>query len=593
MLIELKSINFKYICKAIDYIYCYNQKIILKKRRMKNKSRNFLFAVFAIMLSGWAQNSVAQNANAEEIYPGIEFKMNKVQEPKIPNNSVNIKDFGAVNGGYVLNTKAFADAIDAVSKKGGGKVIIPAGIWLTGPIILKSNLELHAERGALIKFSPDKSLYPLVETSFEGLNTWRCISPIYGKNLENVAFTGSGVWDGSGEVWRQVKKAKLTESQWKKFVASGGVVNESKTSWYPSEVFMNASEGADQNVRLDLKTKEDFEKIHDFLRPVLVSIQNSKRVLFDGPVFQNSPAWNIHPLMIEDLIVRNVTVRNPWFSQNGDGLDVESCKNVLVENSSFDVGDDAICIKSGKDKDGRDRKKPCENIIIRNNIVYHGHGGVTVGSEMSSGVKNMHVSNCSFMGTDVGLRFKSNRGRGGVVENIFISDIYMTDIPSQAISFDLYYGGKSIAETLEEGGAKIANKALPVDEKTPQFKNISMNNITIAGAQQAVFLQGLPEMNLENISISNLIAKADKGVTIIDGNGIKISDAKFDIKDSNVFTIYNVKNSSLKNVEINSTSPKAVTINGEGCQNIDLTSSSNLSKKIFIGETVPKKAVKL
>jgi polygalacturonase len=593
MLIELKSINFKYICKAIDYIYCYNQKIILKKRRMKNKSRNFLFAVFAIMLSGWAQNSVAQNSNSEEIYPGIEFKMNKVQEPKIPNNSVNIKDFGAVNGGYVLNTKAFADAIDAVSKKGGGKVIIPAGIWLTGPIILKSNLELHAERGALIKFSPDKSLYPLVETSFEGLNTWRCISPIYGKNLENVAFTGSGVWDGSGEVWRQVKKAKLTESQWKKFVASGGVVNKTQTSWYPSEVFMNASEGADQNVRLDLKTKEDFEKIHDFLRPVLVSIQNSKRVLFDGPVFQNSPAWNIHPLMIEDLIVRNVTVRNPWFSQNGDGLDVESCKNVLVENSSFDVGDDAICIKSGKDKDGRDRKKPCENIIIRNNIVYHGHGGVTVGSEMSSGVKNMHVSNCSFMGTDVGLRFKSNRGRGGVVENIFISDIYMTDIPSQAISFDLYYGGKSIAETLEEGGAKIANKALPVDEKTPQFKNISMNNITIAGAQQAVFLQGLPEMNLENISISNLIAKADKGVTIIDGNGIKISDAKFDIKDSNVFTIYNVKNSSLKNVEINSTSPKAVTINGEGCQNIDLTSSSNLSKKIFIGETVPKKAVKL
>ncbi|AOZ99062.1 glycoside hydrolase family 28 protein [Flavobacterium commune] len=559
---------------------------------MKNKSRNFLFAAFVIMLSGWSQNSAAQNSNSEEFYQGIEFKMAKVQEPKIPNNTVNIKDFGAVNGGYVLNTKAFADAIDAVSQKGGGKVIIPPGIWLTGPIILKSNLELHAERGALIKFSTDKSLYPLVETSFEGLNTWRCISPLYGKNLENVAFTGNGVWDGSGEVWRQVKKAKLTESQWKKFVASGGVLNESKTSWYPSEVFMKASVGADQNVRLDLKTKEDFEKIHDFLRPVLVSIQNSKRVLFDGPVFQNSPAWNIHPLMVEDLIVRNVTVRNPWFSQNGDGLDVESCKNVIVENSSFDVGDDAICIKSGKDKDGRDRAVPCENLIIRNNIVYHGHGGVTVGSEMSSGVKNMHVSNCSFIGTDVGLRFKSNRGRGGVVENIFISDIFMTDIPSQAISFNLYYGGKSIAETLEEGGTPVENKMVPVDEKTPQFKNISMKNITIAGAQQAVFLQGLPEMNLENISISNLLAKADKGVTIVDATGIKISDAKFDIKESNVFDIYNVKNSSLKNVEINSTSPKAVTINGAASENIDLT-SSNLSKKTFIGEKVPKKAVKL
>ena len=562
------------------------------KTRMKTKPLNFLGIALAILMAGYSGNSIAQSLNPEEIYQGIEFKMAKVQEPKIPNNTVNIKDFGAVNGGYVLNTKAFADAIDAVSQKGGGKVIIPPGIWLTGPIILKSNLELHAERGALIKFSTDKSLYPLVETSFEGLNTWRCISPLYGKNLENVAFTGNGVWDGSGEVWRQVKKAKLTESQWKKFVASGGVLNESKTSWYPSEVFMKASVGADQNVRLDLKTKEDFEKIHDFLRPVLVSIQNSKRVLFDGPVFQNSPAWNIHPLMVEDLIVRNVTVRNPWFSQNGDGLDVESCKNVIVENSSFDVGDDAICIKSGKDKDGRDRAVPCENLIIRNNIVYHGHGGVTVGSEMSSGVKNMHVSNCSFMGTDVGLRFKSNRGRGGVVENIFISDIFMTDIPSQAISFNLYYGGKSIAETLEEGGTPVENKMVPVDEKTPQFKNISMKNITIAGAQQAVFLQGLPEMNLENISISNLIAKADKGVTIVDATGIKISDAKFDIKESNVFDIYNVKNSSLKNVEINSTSPKAVTINGAASENIDLT-SSNLSKKTFIGEKVPKKAVKL
>lgn len=562
---------------------------------MKTKPINLLCIALTLVMTSWSNSSVAQNSKSNETYKGIEFKMAIIKEPVIPNNTVNLKDFGAVNGGYVLNTKAFADAIDAVSKKGGGKVIIPPGIWLTGPIILKSNLELHAETGALIKFSPDKSLYPIIETSFEGLNTWRCISPIYGKNLENVAFTGKGVWDGSGEVWRQVKRGKVTEGQWKKFVESGGVVNAAKTSWYPSETFMKASEGADQNVRLDLKTKEDFEKIHDFLRPVLVSIQNSKRVMFDGPVFQNSPAWNIHPLMIEDLIVRNVSVRNPWFSQNGDGLDVESCKNVLVENSSFDVGDDAICIKSGKDKDGRDRGVPCENIIIRNNIVYHGHGGVTVGSEMSSGVKNMHVSNCSFMGTDVGLRFKSNRGRGGVVENIFISDIFMTDIPSQAISFDLYYGGKSIAETLAEGGNKVSSKIVPVDEKTPQFKNISIKNITIAGAYQAVFLQGLPEMNLENIEISNLTAKAEKGFSIIDANKIKLSNIKLDIKGDKVFDIHNGKNVSLKNVEFNSTSPKAVSINGAASEKIELVSSakSDYSKTTVIGDTVPKGAVKM
>jgi len=562
---------------------------------MKTNTTNLLCILAAFLTTCFSESIQAQKNKTTDVYPDIEFKMSKVQEPQIPNNTVNIKDFGAVNGGYTLNTKAFADAIDAVSKKGGGKVVIPPGIWLTGPIILKSNIELHAETGALIKFSTDKSLYPIIETSFEGLNTWRCISPIYGKNLENIAFTGNGVWDGSGEVWRQVKKSKLTESQWKKVIASGGVLNEKKESWYPSETFMKASVGADQNVRLDLKTKEEFEAIHDFLRPVMVSIQNSKRVLFDGPVFQNSPAWNIHPLMVEDLIVRNVTVRNPWYSQNGDGLDVESCKNVLIENSSFDVGDDAICIKSGKDKDGRDRGVPCENIIVRNNIVYHGHGGVTVGSEMSGGVKNLHVSNCTFMGTDVGLRFKSTRGRGGIVENIYISDIFMTDIPSQAISFDLYYGGKSIAETLAEGGNKINTKAIPVDEKTPQFKNISIQNITISGAYQAVFLQGLPEMNLENIEISNLIAKAEKGFSIIDANGIKITNAKLDIKNPTIFEIYNGKNMSLKNVEFNSTSAKAVTIDGAASEKIELVSSKdiNYSKTTTIGETVAKGAVKM
>ncbi len=223
---------------------------------MKTKPINLFCIALTVLLGGWSNNTTAQSSKPYNSYENIEFKMARIQEPKIPNNAVNIKDFGAINGGYVLNTKAFADAIDAVSKKGGGKVIIPPGIWLTGPIILKSNIELHAETGALIKFSTDKSLYPIIQTSFEGLNTWRCISPIYGKNIENIAFTGNGVWDGSGEVWRQVKKSKLTESQWKKFVASGGVLNDKKESWYPSETFMKASVGADQNVRLDLKTKD-------------------------------------------------------------------------------------------------------------------------------------------------------------------------------------------------------------------------------------------------------------------------------------------------------------------------------------------------
>ena len=559
---------------------------------MKSKPIIPFVAACLIAITACAQPGSDQKNQVAEKYEGIEFEMPRVQEPVIPDYSVNITDFGAVSGGQVLNSKAFADAIEAVSKKGGGKVMIPAGIWLTGPVILKSNLELHTESGALVIFSTDKDLYPVIQSSFEGLETWRCISPIYGKDVENIAFTGSGIWDGSGDAWRFVKKSKLTDSQWKKLVASGGVLNDKKNEWYPSEQFKEAMNNADQNVRQDLKTKEEFEAIRDFLRPVMVKIENAKRVLFDGPVFQNSPAWCIHPLMVEDLTVRNITVRNPWYSQNGDGIDVESCKNVIVENSNFDVGDDAICIKSGKDEDGRRRGIACENLIIRNNIVYHGHGGVTVGSEMSGGVRNMHVSNCTFMGTDVGLRFKSNRGRGGVVENIYISDIRMTDIPTHAISFDLFYGGQSISEMLESGDEQGLAKPEPVTEATPQFKNISIKNIMLKGAMQAVFMQGLPEMNLENISLSDMILSADKGFTLIDATGINLENIDLQTKSETAFEIYNAGNLVFKNVNFNSTGKSAITINGDKCTGISLESGKDIKIRTVIGTEVPSGAVK-
>ncbi len=552
-----------------------------------------IIASFAVILASCAQNAKPDKPVSSVSFKNIEFNMPDIPEPRIPANEANIVDFGAIPGGEVLNSKAFADAIEEVTKKGGGKVVIPAGIWLTGPISLKSNLELFTEPGALIIFSEDKDLYPLVKTSFEGLDTWRCMSPIYGKNVENVAFTGSGVWDGSGDAWRFVKRSKLTDSQWKKLVASGGIINDRNNEWYPSEQFKNAMENADQNVRLDLTTKEEFQEIRDFLRPVMVSIQNSKNVMFYGPVFQNSPAWCLHPLMVENLIVRNVTVRNPWYSQNGDGIDIESCKNVLVENSNFDVGDDAICIKSGKDEVGRKRGIPAENMVIRNNIVYHGHGGVTVGSEMSGGVKNMHVSNCTFMGTDVGIRFKSNRGRGGVVENIYISDVRMTNIPTNAISFNLYYGGQSVSEMMEAGAGQIETNVLPVTEETPQFRNIFMSKITVKGALQAVFMQGLPEMNLQNIQLKNMLLQAEKGFSVIDATGVKVSNIKLFTKNKTAYEFYNCKNVNLAGIEINTDAADAVTINGSKNENIKLQSSSgiNFKKQTKIGDEVPVSAV--
>ncbi|MFZ5939813.1 MAG: glycoside hydrolase family 28 protein [Bacteroidota bacterium] len=527
-----------------------------------------------------------------EFSKDIEFAMPAIREPEIPGYTVSIVDFGAISGGQELNTKAFAEAIAAVSSKGGGKVIIPPGIWLTGPIILKSNLELHAEEGSMIIFSTDKNLYPLVETSFEGLNTWRCISPIYGVNVENVAFTGKGVWDGSGDAWRFVKKDKLTSSQWKKLVASGGVTNAKGNAWYPSEQYMKASEGADMNIPLNLKTKEEYEAIRDFLRPVMVSIQNSRRIMFDGPVFQNSPAWCIHPLIVEDLILRNLTIRNPWYSQNGDGMDIESCKNVLVDRCNLDVGDDAICIKSGKDEEGRKRGIPTENIVITNCIVYHGHGGVTVGSEMSGGVRNMHVSGCTFMGTDVGLRFKSNRGRGGVVENIYISDIRMTDIPTYAISFNLYYGGQSVSELLEDGNERITSEPEPVTEATPLFRSIFIRDIEVKGAYQSVILQGLPEMNLENVKLSSMLLQSEYGISIADASGVEINDIHLITSKGKAVDIYNSKDVSIRNLDYAYSSGTDIMVRGEECSAITIGGAKDMKNFVTLGTEVKKNEVK-
>jgi polygalacturonase len=523
--------------------------------KLNFKTRQMILILSSLLITFLsACTRAGENAALTEyLYHGLEFDMPVVKEPSFPDNSVSIIDFGALGDGRHLNTNAFADAIEAVTEKGGGTVIIPPGIWLTGPVILKSNLRIHAEDGALVIFSPDKSLYPLIETSFEGYDTYRCISPIYGKDLENIAFTGKGVWDGTGEAWRPVKKEKLTSMQWKELVGSGGIISEDGKIWYPSESYKRGHEMSEMNVPVQFRDISEFESIRDFLRPVMVSLVNCRKVLLDGPVFQNSPAWCLHPLMCEDLTIRNISVKNPWYSQNGDGIDIESCKNTLLYNSNFDVGDDAICIKSGKNADGRKRGKPTENLIIRNCIVYHGHGGVTIGSEMSGGVRNMSVADCTFMGTDVGLRFKSNRGRGGVVENIWFDNIRMTNIPTQAVSFNLYYGGLSVSDMLAEGKniETTTGEIPPVTEETPHFRNITIRNLTCRGALQAIYLQGLPELNLENVTLENIDIQAESGIVCIDASKIKIKNIHLTVGTMPLVRILNSSSVDIQGLKVN------------------------------------------
>ena len=437
----------------------------------------------------------------------LPFRMPTVQAPVIPDAQVSLPEFGAVGDGEQLCTEAFARAIDALVKKGGGHLVVPRGVWLTGPIVLQSNIDLHLEAGAVVQFAADERLYPLIETSFEGLDTRRCQSPLSAKGAENISITGEGVIDGNGQYWRPLKRSKVTDAQWKRFTSHPGGVEMRKDYWVPSEGYAKGEAGANMNVP-NAKTEEEWQAVKRFLRPVMVSLVGCKNVLLQGVIFQNSPAWNIHPLMCENIIINRVLVRNPAYAQNGDALDLESCKNALIVDSRFDAGDDGICIKSGKDADGRRRGRPCENVVVDGCTVFAGHGGFVVGSEMSGGVRNIMVRNCQFLGTDVGLRFKSTRGRGGVVENIFIDGISMTGIETYALTFNMYYGGKSVAEVMAEGGTPPVAKSMPVDETTPVFRNIDIRNVVCSGAGYAMEFNGLPEMPIEGIRLENIKIRA-------------------------------------------------------------------------------------
>ncbi|MDR0546768.1 MAG: glycoside hydrolase family 28 protein [Dysgonamonadaceae bacterium] len=506
--------------------------------------KTFLILCLATAFLACAAGKNAGNYSG--LYKNLPFEMPVLKQPTFKNSRLSIADCGGVGDGVTLNTDAFNQAMLRLSEKGGGTLIVPFGVWFTGPVVFQSNINLHLEKGAIILFTADFDAYPLIDTSFEGLETKRCQSPISGRNLTNIAITGEGSINGSGHAWRPLKKAKVTEAYWKQVVKSGGVLSEDKKTWYPSGKSIQGEQLAEKNLNVPRRelTDAEWDAVKDFMRPVMVSFIACKNVYLEGVLFENSPSWNIHPLMCENVIIDNILVRNPAFAQNGDGVDLESCKNSIIVNSTFDVGDDAICIKSGKDEDGRRRGIPTENLIVDNCKVFNGHGGFVVGSEMSGGVKNICVRNCEFLGTDVGLRFKSTRGRGGVVENIYIENISMFDIATESFLFDLYYGGKSAVEALEDEDSQAgATGDIPaVNETTPAFRNIYVKNLVAKNCRRAMYFNGLPEMNITNINVENAIVSSKIGAELSESDGVNFKNVRITTEQGQPITLNNVKN---------------------------------------------------
>ena len=440
-------------------------------------------------------------------------------------DTISIVTTGAQSNGDFVNTIAINNAILKMHNKGGGVVLIPKGQWLTGPIVLLSNVNLYMSKGALVVFTADFAQYPLVTSSFEGVDAARCQSPISAEKQTNIAITGEGIFDGNGLHWRPIKKDKLSDAEWERHLKNfGGALTEDKKTWYPSKAAVEAASRKDIGKLLPGKKLQDFEGIKDFLRPNMLRISECDKVLVEGVTFQNSPAWSTHFLMSKNLTIKGMIVKNPWWGTNTDAIDLESCSNTLLEDCVFDTGDDGITIKSGRDEDGRKRGMPTQNLMVKNCTVYHAHGGFVVGSEMSGGAKNIYIDGCTFVGTDIGLRFKTARGRGGIVENIHATNIRMKDIVGEAILFDMYYNATDPIK-LNGQEDKFVIQKYPVTEATPIFRNFEIENVVVDGASKALFVRGIPEMHVKNVSIKNSYFKTREGIYLEEADSIAISQS--------------------------------------------------------------------
>ena len=434
----------------------------------------------------------AQTKDYSKYYQNLPTKVAQVVAPTIPANEVSLTEVGGVGDGQTLNTEAFENGIKKLQKVGGGRLTVPQGIWLTGPIQLKDNIELHLEKNAIILLSPDKSLF------VNDKSASRVFAGIRASKRKNIAITGEGIIDGNGDHWRPVKRQKVSDVEWNKYKnVIGGVERDNGKLWYPWDDL-----GGYQNIA---DTPEAQEK----LRNDLVRFESCENVLVEGVTIQNSPKFHLHPCYSKNVIVDGVTVRCSWNAQNGDAIDFSDVNIGLIVNSTVDAGDDGLCMKSGGNKADAPANG-CEDIVIQDNTVFHAHGAFVLGSETMQGMRRIVVRNNRFSGTDTGLRFKSGLGRGGKTEQMFISDIVMTDIKDEAIIFQCDYVDRPAGSDLNAVPTFTAEQK----KVAPFFQDIHISNVTCNGAETGIKASGILGLNnVRDIDIQNstiIYHKTDK-----------------------------------------------------------------------------------
>lgn len=494
--------------------------------------RFFCLPVFIFLLLFPSVITLAQEKDIAWYTANAPFAMPVVKQPEFSAKTFSIRDFGGVADGQTLNTQAFEKAIDACSKAGGGKVVVPAGLWLTGPVQLKSNINLHLEKGALVSFTKDHTQYPIIKASNTSSN-FTPASPVYAYDCKNIAITGEGILDGGGDSWRPVKKSKLTESQWKKLIKTG-VLSKDGNIWWPSADAMNGEELVKKLKQQSPKpTAADYLPARDYLRPYMVFFVGCENILIEGVTIRNSPKFIFYPSKCTNITLRNAHFFNEWWAQNGDAIDISACENVVIYKCTVSAGDDGICMKSSRGKSDNPDDFNLQNILVAGCTVYNGHGGFVIGSNTDGGMRNIQVTDCNFIGTDIGVRVKSNAGRGGIVKDIYISNIFMKDIVNEAILFDTYY------EDVPAGASKdSSNPALR--DKTPFFSGFHLKDIFCKGAATAISITGLPEMPVSKIFFDHITIESDKGMEASDASGIDLKNVKLVTKNDPVYSLKHV-----------------------------------------------------
>ncbi|HEY6913554.1 MAG TPA: glycoside hydrolase family 28 protein, partial [Paludibacter sp.] len=390
---------------------------------------------------------------------------------------IDMRKAGANPSGTKLNTVLINKTIEKLNANGGGTLFFPAGKYLTGAIKLKSNITIELEAGATLLFSDNFDDYlPFVEMRHEGI-MMKSFSPlIYAVDAENITIKGEGKIDGQGKKW------------WDEFFRV--IIDVDKNGMRDINKYQPMWDRANDVKALYAETNEDYVSSmkRRFFRPPFIQPIRCKNVRIEGITIVNSPFWTVNPEFCENVTVDCVTIANP-LSPNTDGINPESCKYVHISNCHISVGDDCITLKSGRDLQARNLNAPNENITITNCTMLAGHGGVVIGSEMSGGVKKVVISNCVFDGTDRGIRIKSTRGRGGVVEDIQINNIVMRNIQEEAIILDMLYTKMPVE---------------PVTERTPIFRNINISNVTGSDVLIPIKIRGLEESPISNITLTNI-----------------------------------------------------------------------------------------